>query len=141
MGKMTLQQMITQLAGGMAVSTQIFVITLLFSLPLGLVIAFGRMSKNKLIQTIVKVYISIMRGTQLMLQLMVVYFGPYYLFRIKVGSSVCGLPSSVLSLTMRHILPRFSAAASSRCRSDSMRQRRFWVMDRHRPSSRSSCRR
>ena len=55
MGKMTLQQMITQLAGGMAVSTQIFVITLLFSLPLGLVIAFGRMSKNKLIQTIVKV--------------------------------------------------------------------------------------
>ena len=87
MGKMTLQQMITQLAGGMAVSTQIFVITLLFSLPLGLVIAFGRMSKNKLIQTIVKVYISIMRGTPLMLQLMVVYFGPYYLFRIKVGSS------------------------------------------------------
>ena len=83
MGKMTLQQMITQLAGGMAVSTQIFVITLLFSLPLGLVIAFGRMSKNKLIQTIVKVYISIMRGTPLMLQLMVVYFGPYYLFRIK----------------------------------------------------------
>ena len=74
MGKMTLQQMITQLAGGMAVSTQIFVITLLFSLPLGLVIAFGRMSKNKLIQTIVKVYISIMRGTPLMLQLMVVYF-------------------------------------------------------------------
>ena len=86
MSKMTLQQMITQLAGGMAVSTQIFVITLLFSLPLGLVIAFGRMSKNKLIQTIVKVYISIMRGTPLMLQLMVVYFGPYYLFRIKVGS-------------------------------------------------------
>lgn len=87
MSKMTLQQMITQLAGGMAVSTQIFVVTLLFSLPLGLVIAFGRMSKNKLIQTIVKVYISIMRGTPLMLQLMVVYFGPYYLFRIKVGSS------------------------------------------------------
>ena len=74
MGKMTLQQMITQLAGGMAVSTQIFVITLLFSLPLGLVIAFGRMSKNKLIQTIVKVYISIMRGTPLMLQLMAVSY-------------------------------------------------------------------
>ena len=87
MGKMTLQQMITQLAGGMAVSTQIFVITLVFSLPLGLLIAFGRMSKNKVLQAIVKTYISIMRGTPLMLQLMVVYFGPYYLFRIKVGSS------------------------------------------------------
>ena len=86
MSKMTLQQMITQLAGGMAVSTQIFVITLLFSLPLGLVIAFGRMSKNKLIQTIVKVYISIMRGTPLMLQLMVVYFGPYYIFGLRMGS-------------------------------------------------------
>ena len=87
MGKMTLQQMITQLAGGMAVSTQIFVITLLFSLPLGLVIAFGRMSKNKLIQTIVKVYISIMRGTPLMLQLMVVYFGPYYLCLLYTSPS------------------------------------------------------
>ena len=87
MGKMTLQQMITQLAGGMAVSTQIFVVTLLFSLPLGLVIAFGRMSKNKLIQTIVKVYISIMRGTPLMLQLLVVYFGPYYLFGMQIGGT------------------------------------------------------
>ena len=85
MSKMTLQQMITQLAGGMAVSTQIFVVTLLFSLPLGLVIAFGRMSKNKLIQTIVKVYISIMRGTPLMLQLMVVYFGPYFIFGIRIS--------------------------------------------------------
>ena len=87
MSKMTLQQMITQLAGGMAVSTQIFVITLLFSLPLGLVIAFGRMSKNKLIQTIVKVYISIMRGTPLMLQLIVVYFAPYYVFGMKISKS------------------------------------------------------
>ncbi|MGI6053987.1 MAG: amino acid ABC transporter permease [Clostridium sp.] len=83
---MTIQQMITQLAGGMAISTQIFVITLLFSLPLGLVIAFGRMSKNRLLQTIVKFYISVMRGTPLMLQLMVVYFGPYYLFGLKFGS-------------------------------------------------------
>lgn len=86
MEKMTIQQMVVQLAGGMGVSIQIFVVTLLFSLPLGLVVAFGRMSRNKLLQTIVKVYISIMRGTPLMLQLMVVYFGPYYLFRIRVGS-------------------------------------------------------
>lgn len=83
---MTLEQMIAQLAGGMLVSVQIFVVTLLFSLPLGLVIAFGRMSKNGLLQMITKVYISIMRGTPLMLQLMVVYFGPYYLFKIKVSN-------------------------------------------------------
>lgn len=84
---MTLEQMIVQLAGGMLVSIQIFVVTLLFSLPLGMAVAFGRMSKNRLIQTIIKGYISVMRGTPLMLQLMVVYFGPYYLFRIKVSNS------------------------------------------------------
>lgn len=87
MGKMTIQQMLIQLAGGMGTSVQIFLVTLVFSLPLGLAVAFGRMSKNKVLQAIVKVYISIMRGTPLMLQLMVVYFGPYYLFRIKVGTS------------------------------------------------------
>ncbi len=76
-----------QLAGGMAVSIQIFVVTLLFSLPLGLLVAFGRMSKNKLISSIVKIYISIMRGTPLMLQLMVVYFGPYYIFKIRISNS------------------------------------------------------
>jgi len=87
MGKITLSQVISQLAGGMGTSIQIFAVTLIFSLPLGLLVAFGRMSKNGIIRNLVKVYISIMRGTPLMLQLMVVYFGPYYLFGIKVGSS------------------------------------------------------
>ena len=84
---MSIQQMVMQLAGGMGISIQIFVVTLIVSLPLGLVVAFGRMSRNKVLQTIVKVYISVMRGTPLMLQLMVVYFGPYYLFGIRVGTS------------------------------------------------------
>ena len=82
---MQINTMISQLSGGMLVSTEIFVVTLVFSLPLGLLIAFGRMSKNKVLQGIVKTYISIMRGTPLMLQLMVVYFGPYYLFGIKIS--------------------------------------------------------
>lgn len=69
------------------VSVQIFLVTLVFSLPLGLVVAFGRMSKNPVICMLVKTYISIMRGTPLMLQLMVVYFGPYYLFGIKISNS------------------------------------------------------
>ena len=56
-------------------------------IPLGLVITFGRMSKNGVIRNIAKIYISIMRGTPLMLQLMVVYFGPYYLFGIKIQAS------------------------------------------------------
>ena len=84
---MTVGKMVSQLAGGMFVSIQIFVVTLIFSLPLGMIVAFGRMSRNAVIQGIVKVYISVMRGTPLMLQLMVVYFGPYYLFGIKVTNS------------------------------------------------------
>ena len=84
---MSVNMMVSQLAGGMFVSVQIFVVTLVFSLPFGMIVAFGRMSRNPLLQGIVKVYISIMRGTPLMLQLMVVYFGPYYLFGIKITNS------------------------------------------------------
>lgn len=82
---MGISQMFMKLAEGMATSCWIFGITLLFSLPLGMVIAFGRMSKKRIVQGITKIYISIMRGTPLMLQLMVVYFGPYYLFGIKIS--------------------------------------------------------
>lgn len=82
---MALSQIIIELLKGLAVSVRIFLITLLFSLPLGLVIAFGRMSKNNIISSITKIYISIMRGTPLMLQLFVVYYGPYYLFNIKLS--------------------------------------------------------
>ena len=84
---MQVSTMVSQLAGGMLVSIEIFFVTLVFSLPLGLLVAFGRMSKNRLVQGFVKGYISIMRGTPLMLQLMVVYFGPYYLFGIKIKSN------------------------------------------------------
>ena len=82
---MSFSVMLQQLAGGMLVSIEIFFVTLLFSLPLGLLICFGRMSRNKVIRTIVSGYISIMRGTPLMLQLMVVYFGPYFIFGIRIS--------------------------------------------------------
>ena len=84
---MSFAVMLQQLSNGMVKSIGIFVLTLIFSLPLGLLISFGRMSKNKILQTIMKVYISIMRGTPLMLQLLVVYFGPFYLFGMKIGGS------------------------------------------------------
>jgi polar amino acid transport system permease protein len=76
--------LLLKLGEGMLVSIQIFVLTLIFSLPLGLIVAFGRMSKNFLVRNFIKIYISIMRGTPLMLQLMVVYFGPYYLFGLNM---------------------------------------------------------
>ncbi len=105
---MSLETIIIQLAVGLLKSIAIFALTLIGSLPLGLFVAFGRMSKwaplkglapagsgrlRKILagfrplQTVVKLYISLMRGTPLMLQLMVVYFGPYYLFKIPIGQN------------------------------------------------------
>ena len=82
---MELGKMLQQLTGGMLITTEIFILTLLFSLPLGLVLSFGRMSKVGVIRFLTKVYISIMRGTPLMLQLIVVYFAPYYVFGLKIS--------------------------------------------------------
>lgn len=79
--------MCSRLSEGMLVSVEIFVCTLVFSLILGLVIAFGRMSKYGIIRIPTKVFISIMRGTPLMLQLLVIYFGPYFMFGLKISSS------------------------------------------------------
>ena len=73
-----------KLGEGLLVSLGIFAITLLFSLPLGLLVAFGRMHKNPLISGIIKIYISFMRGTPLMLQLFMVYYGPYYIFKVSL---------------------------------------------------------
>ena len=82
---MSLQLILLQLSEGMLSTIWIFVLTLFFSLPLGLVIAFGRMSRNVILRNITRIYISIMRGTPLMLQLLVVYFGPYYIFGISIS--------------------------------------------------------
>ena len=73
-----------KLGEGLLVSLGIFAITLLFSLPFGLLVAFGRMHKNPLISGIIKIYISFMRGTPLMLQLFMVYYGPYYIFKVSL---------------------------------------------------------
>lgn len=101
-----------QLGEGMGASIAIFALTLLFSMPLGLLVAFGRMSKwaplhflqkeetespaglagkikaaalgFKPIQFIVKIFIAVLRGTPLMLQLIVVFYGPFYLFGIQL---------------------------------------------------------
>lgn len=83
---MSLGSMLMQLSAGMLTSVKIFMFTLAFSLPLGLVVSFGRMSKNIFIRNIVRIYISIMRGTPLMLQIFVVYFSPFYLFGISISN-------------------------------------------------------
>ena len=77
---MTLTAMILKMSEGLGRTCAIFFLTLLFSLPLGLLVALLRMSRNKIAGTITKVYISVLRGTPLMLQLIAVAYGPFYLF-------------------------------------------------------------
>lgn len=83
---MSFTNMLSMLGSGMLTSLIIFCVTLLFSLPLGLLICFGRRAKNPVIRWIFRIYISVMRGTPLMLQLVVVYFAPYYLFGVSLGN-------------------------------------------------------
>lgn len=81
---MTISTMLTQLWGAFGTSVAIFALTLLGSLPLGLLVALGRRSRFKPLRWLITIYISIMRGTPLMLQLIVVYFGPSLLFGARV---------------------------------------------------------
>ncbi len=81
---MTVSTMLSLLAQGFVTSLLIFALTLLFSLPLGLAVMFGRRSRISPLRWFVKVYISIMRGTPLMLQLMVVFYGPKLLLGVTV---------------------------------------------------------
>ena len=71
---------------GFALTAEIFLITLVGSLPLGVVVALARMSKFKPLAWLAQLYISILRGTPLMLQLMAIMFGPYYIVGLNMGS-------------------------------------------------------
>ncbi len=86
----TLMGTVRLLAQGFLYTFGIFFFTIIFSLPLGLIVAAGKMSKIKTISVIFKVYVSVLRGTPLMLQLLLVYFGPYYLFGISTGNIEIG---------------------------------------------------
>ncbi len=82
-----LWDLIVLLAPSMVTTLEVFLLTLLFSLPLGMLVAVCRMSKFKPLSWLTRIYISVMRGTPLMLQLFVVCYGPYYMFEITTGPS------------------------------------------------------
>lgn len=83
---MELATMLELLGSGLVLTLQVFVTTLVGALPLGVVVALCRMSKFKPLALITRFYISVMRGTPLMLQLMALMFGPYYLFGLQMGA-------------------------------------------------------
>lgn len=97
---MSIATMLIQLGKGMVVTAEIFFLTLIFSLPLGLILSFGRMSKNGLLRIVSKVYISIMGGTPLMLQLIVVYFAPFYVFGLKIPNY--RFPAIILAFVLNY---------------------------------------
>lgn len=109
---MALGNIIQQLLSGLMAAVTLFFLTLIFSLPLGLVVCFGRRSqwapfrragrrsenagqrvgeaalalrRFMPVQLLFRLFISLLRGTPLMLQLMVVYYGPYYIFGISIS--------------------------------------------------------
>ena len=71
------------LSQGLFTTILIFILTLLFAIPLGIVVAIAQNSKNKILNAITKIYILIIRGTPMMLQIIFVYFAPYYLFKLS----------------------------------------------------------
>ena len=73
------------MGSGMVKTLGIFILTLIGSLPLGMLVALLRNSRFKVVSGIIKGYISIMRGPPLMLQLLAWYFGPFYLFGMNIG--------------------------------------------------------
>ena len=84
MQSITMFDVISQIASGFGTTLLIFFATLIFSMPLGILMALGRMSKSTILSSLIKAIISILRGTPLMLQLIVVFYGPYYLFGVKL---------------------------------------------------------
>ena len=83
---MDLLTVIKQIASGFGSTLIIFFFTLLFSMPLGILVALGRMSKFKPLSVLIQGIISVLRGTPLMLQLIVVFYGPYYLFGLRLST-------------------------------------------------------
>ena len=76
--------MLTEMLQGTLMTLRIFFSTLVFALPLGLLVSLGRMSKIKIINWPVRLFILIMRGTPLMLQLLFVFYGLKPLFGIQL---------------------------------------------------------
>ncbi len=83
---MTFSTMFSTMAIGMLRSFGIFALTLLGSMPLGMIVALLKKSRFALVRVVVSAYISLIRGTPLMLQLLAWYFGPFYLFGMNIGS-------------------------------------------------------
>jgi len=103
--------MISIMSRGAVTSLEVFFLTLLFSLPLALPVAFGRMSKNRPLRSVISFYVLIMRGTPLILQIIFIYFAPKYLLRFLFDTLGAFISSPAFWSVVRTLLSynRFTA--------------------------------
>ena len=106
---------------GMVTTLKLFFLTLVFALPLGLIISFGSMSRFAPLRWLVQTMVWIIRGSPLMIQILIIFYGPGLLFGLPL------LPRFTAWSTMPAIFPRFTGAAFNPFPRGSMRRGRFWA--------------
>ncbi len=92
-----MKQLLIPMLEGTLVSLKIFFFTLLFALPLGLVVAQAKQSRFWIVRKITNIYIMIMRGTPLILQLIFVYFAPFYIFNTSLDRMNAAIVAYVIN--------------------------------------------
>lgn len=91
------------LLGGLGTTFEIFIFTLLFSMPLGLILAFGSMSKFKPLKILVDLLVWVVRGTPLMLQLLIIFYGPGMLgHNIWTGNESGRITATVVAFSLNY---------------------------------------
>ena len=85
------------LMGGFVTTVQLFCLTLVFALPLGLLISFGSMIRITPLRALIKIIVWIVRGTPLMLQIIIIYYGPALVWGIKLPRFSAALLSFVIN--------------------------------------------
>ena len=92
-----------ELLSGLGISVEIFILTLVFSLPVGLIIAFGSMSRFKPLKYLVDVFVWIIRGTPLMLQIIIIFYGPGLIgYYVWTGDSWSRVIATVVAFTINY---------------------------------------
>lgn len=89
--------LLPQVFEGFKVTLQVFILTLVFSIPLGIVVSIGRLSKNKILNKVTGVYILIMRGTPLLLQIVFIFFG-----LPNINISFDRFPAAIIAFTLNY---------------------------------------
>lgn len=95
--KMQVDKLILIMLKSTAISLEIFFLTLIFALPLALLICMGRMSRLKIVSKITSIFLLVIRGTPLMLQLIFVYFAPPYIFGVGMGRFTAAIVAMVIN--------------------------------------------